>query len=127
MISRVMITKHKLHFLPIVQKRYSSTYFSYDQRKLQKNILSSVTNNKNIKNMSNTIDQKFDDIKEIANDMSKENMDKIIEQGTIQALNAFKIVNKKLEGESVSTTVTFNIGLIQISFTDMNHKIDDLK
>lgn len=99
-MSRLIAKNYKL--LPLVRnKRYTHNYFSYNFAK-----------------------EKLDQAKEVTNDISKENMEHVINQGTDQALAALNIINKKLDKETLSATVTFNVGFMQISFTS-KHRVDN--
>ena len=82
---------------------------------------------------TNNIKSSFDELnknKNIIIDEIKSNTDKnmhhLIETGSTQALNALSIANKKLEDfnmDQTSISVTFNVGILQISFTSASNQI----
>ncbi len=52
-------------------------------------------------------------------ELSQENINSLVESGTKQAINAMNIIDEKLkemDSESLTASVTFNAGLLQITF-----------
>lgn len=63
------------------------------------------------------------DIKTKTSDVSQKQMDLAIEASTIQAINALEIANQrlllsdKLQNSTITTSVTFNVGIMQLNFS----------
>jgi hypothetical protein len=60
------------------------------------------------------------DVLDKSSEYSQENIDALVETGTKQAINAMNIVNMKLremDSESLSASITFNAGILQITFS----------
>jgi len=67
----------------------------------------------------------FEDVKTHASTMSEDSIKSVVSSGTNQAivaLNAIEEQLKSMNNESISTSVTFNVGILQITFTQMNKK-----
>jgi hypothetical protein len=66
-----------------------------------------------------------DDIKSKTTELSQKQLQSLVEVGTSQAINALDIIQKQLKEmntESVTTSVTFNAGLLSVTFSTPGSK-----
>jgi len=66
-----------------------------------------------------------DDLKNKTTELSQKQLQSLVETGTSQAIKALDVIQKQLKDmntESVTTTVTFNAALLQISFSTTSTK-----
>ena len=67
----------------------------------------------------------LDDIKNKTTDLSQKQIQSLVETGTEHAIKALKIIDKQLSEmntDSVTSSVTFNAGILQITFSTTGTK-----